>query len=163
MELNALGACLAAIVCSPEQPPLRPVGSSAGDGATVVVKSILDRATDLLSDPQAANSCSISNRTLWQASFDAFFGLLTKYCLSKYDSILQMLLIQAPNDAIVGSEATRAISREMPVDLLRASLPHTDEHQHKVLLDFAQRLMPVTGFSAHGSDSGSVTYESVPG
>ncbi|URE02882.1 hypothetical protein MUK42_00760 [Musa troglodytarum] len=162
MELNALGACLAAIVCSPEQPPLRPVGSSAGDGATVVVKSILDRATDLLSDPQAANGCSISNRTLWQASFDAFFGLLTKYCLSKYDSILQMLLIQAPNDAVVGSEATRAISREMPVDLLRASLPHTDEHQHKVLLDFAQRLMPVTGFSAHGSDSGSVTYESVP-
>ncbi|URD99914.1 hypothetical protein MUK42_30981 [Musa troglodytarum] len=163
MELSALSACLAAVVCSPEQPPLRSVGSSAGDGATILVISVLDQATNLLTDPHSANSCSISNRTLWQASFDAFFGLLTKYCWSKYDSILQMLLIQAPNDAVIGSDASRAISREMPIDLLRASLPHTNEQQREVLLDFAQRSMPVTGFRAHGSSSGPATSESVPG
>ncbi|KAG6506115.1 protein PAT1 homolog 1-like [Zingiber officinale] len=153
MELSALSACLAAIVCSTEQPPLRPIGSASGDGATIVIKSVLDRATHLLTDPHAAGSYSISKRTLWQASFDAFFGLLTEYCLSKYDSILQMLLGGASNNAVLGSEATIAIRREMPVDLLRASLPHTSEHQRKVLIDFAQKLMPVTSFSEHGSIS----------
>ncbi|RWW72420.1 hypothetical protein BHE74_00019771 [Ensete ventricosum] len=132
MELSALSACLAAVVCSSEQPPLRPLGSSAGDGASIIIKSVLDRATDLLTDPHAANNYTVSSRTLWQASFDAFFGLLTKYCLSKYDSIMQMLLMQAPSTAVMGSEATRAISREMPVELLHASLPHTNEHQRKL-------------------------------
>ncbi|CBI34052.3 unnamed protein product, partial [Vitis vinifera] len=75
------------------------------------------------------------------ASFDEFFSLLTKYCLSKYETI---------------------IHREMPVELLRASLPHTDEHQRKLLLDFAQRSMPITGFNTRGS-SGQVTSESVRG
>ncbi|XP_038987859.1 protein PAT1 homolog 1-like [Phoenix dactylifera] len=163
MELSALSACLAAVVCSSEQPPLRPLGSSAGDGASIIIKSVLDRATELLTEPQAASNYSMSNRALWQASFDAFFRLLTKYCLSKYDSIMQMLLMQAPNTSIIGSEAARAISREMPVELLRASLPHTNEHQRKMLLDFAQRSMPITGFSAHGGGSGPVTSESVPG
>ncbi|XP_010907163.2 protein PAT1 homolog 1 isoform X1 [Elaeis guineensis] len=163
MELSALSACLAAVVCSSEQPPLRPLGSSAGDGASMILKSVLDRATDLLTEPHATSNYSMSNRALWQASFDAFFGLLTKYCLSKYDSILQMLLMQALDTSIIGSEAARAISREMPVELLRASLPHTNEHQRKMLLDFAQRSMPVTGFSVHGSGSGPVTSESVPG
>ncbi|KAG1368451.1 protein PAT1 [Cocos nucifera] len=163
MELSALSACLAAVVCSCEQPPLRPLGSSAGDGASIVIKSVLDRATELLTGPHAASNYSMSNRALWQASFDAFFGLLTKYCLSKYDSISQMLLMQAPNTSIIGSEAARAISREMPVELLRASLPHTNEHQRQMLLDFAQRSMPITGFSVHGGGSGPVTSESVPG
>ncbi|XP_077244567.1 protein PAT1 homolog 1-like isoform X2 [Tasmannia lanceolata] len=163
MDLSALSACLAAVVCSPEQPPLRPLGSSAGDGASIIIKSVLERATDLLTDPHASGSYSIPNRTLWQASFDAFFGLLTKYCLGKYDTIVQSLMIQAPNAAIFGSEAARAISREMPVELLRASLPHTNEHQRKLLMDFAQRSMPVTGFNAHGSNGGQISSESVPG
>ncbi|WOL15352.1 hypothetical protein Cni_G24133 [Canna indica] len=163
MELSALSACLAAVVCSSEQPPLRPVGSSAGDGASIIIKSVLDRATDLLTDPHAASNYTVSNRTLWQASFDAFFGLLTTYCLSKYDSIMQMLLLQAPSTEVLGSEATRAISREMPVELLRASLPHTNEHQRKMLVDFAQRSMPITGFGSHGGHSRPESSESVPG
>ncbi|XP_008775079.2 protein PAT1 homolog 1-like [Phoenix dactylifera] len=148
MDLSALSACLAAVVCSSEQPPLRPVGSSAGDGASIIIKSVLERATELLTDRHAATNYSMSNRALWQASFDAFFGLLTKYCQNKYDTITQSLLMQAPNPAIIGPDATRAISREMPVELLRASLPHTDEHQRKLLLAFAQRSMPVTGYNA---------------
>ncbi|KAJ6795088.1 Uncharacterized protein M6B38_227015 [Iris pallida] len=145
MDLSALSACLAAVVCSSEQPPLRPLGSSAGDGASIIIKAVLERATDLLTNPHAASSYSMPNRALWQASFDAFFGLLTKYCLSKYDSIMQSLLMQTPSAKLIGTEATRAISREMPVELLRASLPHTNDHQRQQLLDFAQRSMPNTG------------------
>ncbi|KAJ0516902.1 putative mRNA decay factor PAT1 domain-containing protein [Helianthus annuus] len=146
MELRSLGTCLASVVCSPEQPPLRPLGSPAGDGASVVLKSVLERATELLTDPNAATSCSPTNRAFWQASFDAFFGLLTKYCVSKYESVVQSLLSQGcgPSEmAVMGSDAAKAISREMPIELLRASLPHTNENQRKVLLDFAQRSMPV--------------------
>lgn len=148
MELRALGACLASVVCSLEHPPLRPVGSAAGDGASVVLKSVLERGTELLTDPHAVSNCSMPNRAFWQASFDAFFGLLTKYCFSKYDAVVQSLLTQGggPSDmAVIGSEVARAISREMPVELLRASLPHTNENQRKLLLEFAQRSMPVLG------------------
>ncbi|MCD7461852.1 hypothetical protein HAX54_047269 [Datura stramonium] len=162
MDLNSLSACLAAVVCSSEQPPLRPLGSPAGDGASIILKSVLERATHLLTDSQAANSFSMPNPALWQASFDAFFGLLTKYCLSKYDSIMQSILAQSQPDAeMIGSEAARAVGREMPVELLRASLPHTNEHQRKLLLNFAQRSMPVTGFNAHGGSSGHINPESV--
>ncbi|XP_074592527.1 protein PAT1 homolog 1-like [Curcuma longa] len=140
MNLSALSACLAATVCSTEQPPLRPIGSASGDGATIVVKSVLDRATHLLSDRHAAGSYSISKWTFWQESFDAFFRLLTEYCLRKYDNIQQMLLDKVSKDVIPVSEATIAIRREMPVDLLQSSLPHTSEHQQKVLIDFAEKL-----------------------
>lgn len=162
MDLSALSACLAAVVCSPEQPPLRPLGSSASDGASVILKSVLERATDLLTDPHVAGNYSISIRALWQASFDEFFRLLTSYCFSKYDTIMQSLLMQSQNASVIGLEAARgAISKEMPVELLRASLPHTSENQRKLLLDFAQRSMPVTGFDAHGS--GQINSESAPG
>ncbi|KAK9132823.1 hypothetical protein Scep_012351 [Stephania cephalantha] len=165
MDLSALSVCLAAVVCSSEQPPLRPVGSAAGDGASVILKSVLVRATDLLVDPHAGSSYSMSNRVLWQEAFDAFFALLTKYCMSKYDSIMQSLVMQAgPNTAVIGSDAARAISKEMPVELLRASLPHTNEQQRKLLMDFAQRSMPVTGFNSNGGNgSGHLNSESVPG
>ncbi|GAB4842868.1 hypothetical protein Ancab_012846 [Ancistrocladus abbreviatus] len=164
MDLNALSACLAAVVCSSEQPPLRPLGSPAGDGASIVLISILERAADLLTNPLAAGSCNIPNRTLWQASFDAFYSLLTKYCLSKYDTIVQSILTQTQlGSEIVGSEAANAIRREMPVEVLRASLPHTDEQQKKLLIDFAHRSVPITGFSGHGENSGLVTSESVRG
>ncbi|RVX02932.1 hypothetical protein CK203_023161 [Vitis vinifera] len=163
MDLGALSACFAAVVCSSEQPPLRPLGSSAGDGASVILKSVLERATEILTDPHVAGNCNMNNRALWQASFDEFFGLLTKYCLNKYDSIMQSLLMQASsNMTAVGADAARAISREMPVELLRASLPHTNEHQKKLLLDFAHRSMPVMGFNSQGGGSGShVNSESV--
>ncbi|KAJ6832867.1 uncharacterized protein M6B38_342030 [Iris pallida] len=163
MDLSSLSACLAAVVCSSEQPPLRPLGSSAGDGASIITKAVLERATYLLTDPHATSSYSMPNRALWQASFDAFFGLLTKYCLSKYDSIMQSLFIQTPSAADIGTEATRAVSREMPVELLRASLPHTNDYQRKQLLDFAQRSMPNTGYRAYGGSNVPITSELVPG
>ncbi|XP_059449555.1 protein PAT1 homolog 2-like [Corylus avellana] len=164
MDLRALSACLVAVVCSSEQPPLRPVGSSAGDGASIILKSVLERATELLTDPRGTGNCSTSNRALWQASFDEFFTLLTKYCLSKYETIVQSICSQTqPNTEVIGSEAARAISREMPVELLRASLPHTDEHQRKLLLDFGQRSMPIAGFSVRGGSSGQISSESVKG
>lgn len=164
MDLNALSACLAAVVCSSEQPPLRPVGSPAGDGASVILKSVLERATQLLRDPPPTSNFGTPNRALWQASFDAFFGLLTKYCVSKYDSILQSLISQSPQDKEeVSSEAARVVSGEMPVELLRASIPHTNESQKKLLLNFAHRSMPVTGVSSQGGNSGQVNPESVKG
>ncbi|KAL3508277.1 hypothetical protein ACH5RR_027678 [Cinchona calisaya] len=155
MELKALAACLASVVCSAEHPPLRPVGSPAGDGASVILKSILERATDLLRDPHASGNCSIPNRAFWQASFDALFSLLTKYCFNKYDTAMQSFLTQnLPDVSNVGSDVAKAISKELPVELLRASLPHTSEQQRKLLLDFAQRSMPVQGLSNLGGVSG---------
>ncbi|XP_073311885.1 protein PAT1 homolog isoform X1 [Primulina huaijiensis] len=148
MELKSLAACLASVVCSVEHTPLRPIGSPTGDGATVVLKSVLDRATELLTDPQAAGNCSMPNRSFWQASFDAFFSLLTKYCFNKYDSVVQSVIQGSPDTPDVGSDVAKAISREMPVELLRASLPHTNEQQRKLLLEFAQRSMPVLGSSS---------------
>lgn len=93
---------------------------------------------------------SIPSSALWRASFDAFFGLLTKYCISKYDRIVQSLITQSlPN-----SEVARAVSREMPMELLRASLPHTDESRKKILLNFAQRAIPVTRSNNHDGSGG---------
>ncbi|KAI6690212.1 hypothetical protein NL676_027040 [Syzygium grande] len=125
MDLGSLSACLAAVVCSSEQPPLRPLDSPTGDGASLILKSVLERATDLLTDPHAGTNYTITNRQLWQASFDEFYGLLTKYCVNKYDSTIQSLLMQAPTTSmpVIGADAAKAISREMPVELLRASLP----------------------------------------
>ncbi|KAK6154524.1 hypothetical protein DH2020_008772 [Rehmannia glutinosa] len=104
MELKSLAACLASVVCSAEHPPLRPIGYTAGDGATVILKSVLERATELLTDPHAAENCSAQNRAFWQASFDAFFGLLTKYCFNKYDSVVQSFIsVGSPDVTAAGS------------------------------------------------------------
>jgi len=153
MELSDLSACLAAIVCSSLQPPLRPLGSPAGDWASVIIKSVLDRATVLLTDQHVASTYSMQNRALWQASFDAFFGLLTQYCMSKFDSVVHTAQLQPAAAAV--------ISREMPVELLRASLPHTNADQRKQLLSFAQRTVPVGTHSSHGSGSGPMMSDSV--
>ncbi|KAL9252057.1 PAT1 homolog 2-like protein [Drosera capensis] len=161
MDLNALGACLAAVVCSSEQPPLRPLGSPAGDGASFLLKAVLDRATTLLTTHHiAGGNCSLPSRTLWWASFDAFFSLLTKYCLSKYGVALQL----ATSD-IIGSVTARAatISKEMPVEVLRASLPHTDEQQRQFLANIARRPCPPPGFSNNGETIKDATSESVKG
>ncbi|KAL0908791.1 hypothetical protein M5K25_023300 [Dendrobium thyrsiflorum] len=145
MDLSTLSACLAAVVCSSEQPPLRPIGSAAGDGASMVIRSVVEKATELLKDHHGTSTYSIQSRALWQESFNAFFGLLLKYCLSKYESIAQSLLLNSQDSSMTGSEATHAIRKEMPVELLRASLPHTDEHQRKLLLELARRSMPAAG------------------
>ncbi|KAK4779117.1 hypothetical protein SAY86_006645 [Trapa natans] len=149
MDIRALSACLVAVVCSSEQPPLRPLGSPAGDGASLVLKSVLDRATVLLTDPRASAHYSIPNRNLWQVTFNEFFVLLTKYCLMKYETIFQSFFTSQNPLSLetIGSEANRAVSQEMPVELLRASLPHTDENQRKILIDFAHHSMPVAAFN----------------
>ncbi|KAK1681737.1 hypothetical protein QYE76_042585 [Lolium multiflorum] len=121
-------------VCSSLQPPLQPLGYAAGDGASIVIMSVLDRATKLLTDQHVASTYSMQNRGLWQASFDAFFRLLTEYCMSKFDNVVHTAQMQP--------SAAAAISREIPVELLRASLPHTNERQRKQLLNFAQRTVP---------------------
>lgn len=143
MDLSDLSACLAAVVCSSLQPPLRPLGSPAGDWASVIIKYVLDRATVLFTDHHVASNYSMRNRSLWQASFDAFFGLLTQYCMSKFDRVVHTAQLQPA--------AATVITREMPVELLRASLPHTNEAQRKQLLSFAQRTVPVGTHSSHGS------------
>lgn len=51
MDLGALGACLAAVVCSSEQPPLHPLGSTVGDCASRILVSVLERAAELLLIP----------------------------------------------------------------------------------------------------------------
>lgn len=150
MDLSGLSACLAAIVCSSEQPPLRPLGYAAGDGATVIIKSVLDRATELLTEQLAASNYSVPNRALWQASFNSFFGLLTKYCISKFDSLVHSV------------HTATAIRRELPVELLRASLPHTDERQRGLLLEFAKRTVPVIGHSSQRAPGGTIASETVP-
>ncbi|CAL4952485.1 unnamed protein product [Urochloa decumbens] len=150
MDLSGLSACLAAIVCSSEHPPLRPLGYAAGDGATVIIKSALDRATELLTEQLAASNYSVPNRALWQASFNAFFGLLTKYCISKFDSLVHTV------------HSAAAVRRELPIELLRASLPHTDEQQRRLLLEFAQRSMPVTDHGSQRAPGGTMASETVP-
>ncbi|XP_020576615.1 uncharacterized protein LOC110022145 isoform X2 [Phalaenopsis equestris] len=144
MDLSTLSACLAAVVCSSEQPPLRPIGSAAGDGASMVIKSVLERA-EFLKDDHGTSTYSIHSRAWWQESFNAFFRLLLKYCLSKYETIMQSLASSSHDSSMAGSEATLAIRKEMPVELLHASLPHTNEQQRKQLLELAQRSMPATG------------------
>ena len=76
---------------------------------------------------------------------------------------MQSLLVQGmENVSVIGSDAAKAISREMPVELLRASLPHSNDHQRKLLLDFGQRSVPVVGFNSYtGSSSGHVNSETV--
>ncbi|XVF20927.1 hypothetical protein REPUB_Repub12eG0046000 [Reevesia pubescens] len=159
MDLRALSACLVAVVCSLEQPPLRPLGSPAGDGASVILKSVLERATQLLSHP--SGNCSMPNYAFWRASFDEFFALLTKYCVSKYETIMQSIhnQSQATTD-VIGSEGIR---REMPCELLRASLPHTDEAQRKLLMDFSQRSVPMNGSNSPAGSTSPINSESVRG
>ncbi|KAJ6752448.1 hypothetical protein OIU85_002829 [Salix viminalis] len=146
MGLGSLSACLAAVACSSERPPLRPLGSSAGNGASLVLLSVLERATKLLNDLHDAGDYNATNQALWKASFDEFFGLLIKYCINKYDSIMQ--------SSLSDSDPAEAIKRELPMDLLRASVPLTNDYQKKVLYDLSQR-------SLVGQDGGGINSEAV--
>ncbi|XP_031256468.1 protein PAT1 homolog 1-like isoform X3 [Pistacia vera] len=151
MDLRALSACLIAVVCSSEQPPLRPLGSSAGDCATLILISVLERASELL----AHAAGSMRNLDLWHASFDNFFDLLTKYCMSKYETIKQSQSSTENN--------SEAIKREMPRELLRASLPHTNEEQLNSLRNFANQCESNAGSIAYAGRGGQIISESVRG
>ncbi|KAE8713136.1 lysine-specific histone demethylase 1-like protein 1 [Hibiscus syriacus] len=159
MDIHALSSCLVAVVCSSEQPPLRPLGSPAGDGASVILKSVLERASQVLSHP--CGNCSMPSYAFWRASCDEFFTLLTKYCVSKYESIMQSIQNQTPPTAeVIGLEAIR---REMPCELLRASLPHTNEGQRKLLMDFSQHSVPDNGSDSSTGSNRQISSESVKG
>ncbi|KAK8651918.1 hypothetical protein V6N13_141493 [Hibiscus sabdariffa] len=66
MDLRALSFCLAAVVCSSEQPPLRPLGSPAGDGASFILKRVLDRATKLMTGFRAGGDYNMGNQGLFR-------------------------------------------------------------------------------------------------
>lgn len=158
MDLRALSACLAAVVCSSEQPPLRPIGSPSGDGASVVLVSLLERAA---ADEVVKNS----NGGLWRASFDEFFTLLTKYCRSKYETIHGQKQENAAAAAGDVLDLEVAIKREMPAELLRASLRHTSEEQRNFLLNFGRKASssqaPVSELTTGTARGGQVNSESV--
>ncbi|CAN8275161.1 unnamed protein product [Cochlearia groenlandica] len=155
MDLRALSACLAAVVCSSEQPPLRPIGSPSGDGASVVLVSLLERAAEVLvvAAPRVNNHGN-SNDGLWRASFDEFFSLLTKYCRSKYETI------HGQNQDNEADVLEGAIKREMPAELLRASLRHTNEDQRNFLLNFGRKASQISE-STTRVKGGRVNSESV--
>ncbi|KAJ4726632.1 protein PAT1-like 1-like [Melia azedarach] len=140
MDLPALSACLRAVVCSAEQPPLRSLGSPAGDGASHILMSVLERAAKLLKDPLTAGNYDMNTRSDWQVSFNEFFNLLWKYSVSKFEGVMQSLRLQVPLDMVVDAgEVARAIKREVPFELLEGSAPLTTDHQKQLLYEFSQR------------------------
>jgi DNA topoisomerase 2-associated protein PAT1 len=149
MDLCSLSACLAAVVCSSEQPPLRPLGSSAGNGASLILLSVLERATELLNDLHDASDYNATNGALWKASFDEFFSLLIKYCINKYDGIMQ--------SSLSDSDPAESIKRELPMELLRASVPLTNDYQKKLLYDLSQRSL----VGQDGGNGGDINSEVV--
>ncbi|XP_010466506.1 PREDICTED: uncharacterized protein LOC104746679 [Camelina sativa] len=155
MDLRALSACLAAVVCSSEQPPLRPIGSSAGDGASVVLISLLERAAEVVVVPRVMHGNP--NDGLWRASFDEFFNLLTKYCRSKYETI------RGQNQGSAADVLELAIKREMPAELLRASLRHTNDDQRNYLLNFGRKPSAISESASHARGGGQINSESVRG
>jgi DNA topoisomerase 2-associated protein PAT1 len=74
--------------------------------------------------------------------------------MSKFDSVV--------DTAQLHRTAAAAIGREIPVELLCASLPHTNEDERKHLLNFSQCAVPVSSNSSHGSGTGPMTSDSVP-
>ncbi|KAG2317406.1 hypothetical protein Bca52824_020528 [Brassica carinata] len=152
MDLRALSACLAAVVCSSEQPPLRPIGSSAGDGASVVLISLLERAAEVVVAPRV-----VIHDGLWRASFDEFFNLLTKYCRSKYETI------RSQNQGSAADVLEVAIKREMPAELLRASIRHTSDDQRNYLLNFGRKPSAIISESASHARGGQINSESLRG
>ncbi|CAH8380725.1 unnamed protein product [Eruca vesicaria subsp. sativa] len=154
MDLRALSACLAAVVCSSEQPPLRPIGSSSGDGASVVLISLLERAAEVVAVPRGIHGSSSDG--LWRASFNEFFNLLTKYCRSKYETI------RSQNQGSAADVLELAIKREMPAELLRASLRHTSDDQRNYLLNFGRKPSAISESASHAR-GGQINSESVMG
>lgn len=148
MDLRALSACLAAVVCSSEQPPLSPLGSPSGDGASVVLVSLLERAAEIA-------RINNSNDGLWRASFDEFFSLVTKYCRSKYETI------HGQNQDNAAHVLEVAIKREMPAELLHASLRHTSDDQRNFLLNFGHKASPVSDSTTSRARDGQINSESV--
>eukprot|EP00250_Pteridium_aquilinum_P004774 c14980_g1_i1 orf=155-2395(+) len=166
MDLKTVSACVAAVVSSSEQPPLRPFGSASGDGASLILKSLLDRATYLLRD--STFTFSMEDRESWQEIFDIFFLVLYKYCTNTFDRILHTMAMSSSLEGALGinEAAAEKMSKEMPIELLRASLPHMNEQQRKALLDFTQRSIAMgisSGQNARGDISHANSADEAPG
>ena len=162
MDLPSLSACLLSVVLASEPAPLRPMGAAAGDGATVILRSVLERASIVRRDRHAYYSQQ--SLSIWQHAFDAFFALLTKYCTNKYDSVIHSLLMSYPgNIPAINAAADEALKKEIPVELLQATLPHTSEQQRKLLYDLitnragAMSGLPNQGASADSHASSTAT------
>eukprot|EP00245_Coleochaete_scutata_P002042 TRINITY_DN1261_c0_g1_i1.p1 TRINITY_DN1261_c0_g1~~TRINITY_DN1261_c0_g1_i1.p1 ORF type:complete len:285 (-),score=48.13 TRINITY_DN1261_c0_g1_i1:1007-1783(-) len=154
MDLPALSACLAAVVIASDHAPLRPMGAPAGDGATIILRALLDRATQILAE-RGGSTVPVQHQAMWQASFDAFFALLSKYCSNKFESIVNSMALSSGGDMnAITVAAAAAMSKELPVEILWASLPHTNEHQRKLLLEFTQRSMSMVGITSSMGNEG---------
>ncbi|KAE8684651.1 Topoisomerase II-associated protein PAT1, putative isoform 2 [Hibiscus syriacus] len=154
--IHALSACLVAVVVPQSSHHLGHLEALLGMVSSVILKSVLERASQVLSHP--CGNCSMPSL---HSSFDEFFTLLTKYCVSKFESIMQSIHNQSPpTTEAIGSEA---ISHEMPCELLRASLPHTNEGQRKLLMDFSKRSVPDNGSNSPAGSNSQIGSESVKG
>jgi DNA topoisomerase 2-associated protein PAT1 len=118
--------------------------------------SLLERAAEVVVVPRVIHGSS--NDGLWRASFDEFFNLLTKYCRSKYETI------RGQNQGSAADVLEMAIKREMPAELLRASLRHTNDDQRNYLLNFGGRKPSAISESAsRARGGGQINSESVMG
>lgn len=155
MDLPSLSACLLSVVLASETSPLRPMGAPAGDGATVILRSILERASMVRRDRHTFHTPQ--SLTIWQHAFDAFFSLLTKHCTNKYDSVIHSLMMLYPgNIPAINAAADEALKKEIPVELLQATLPHTSEQQRKLLYDLiTNRAGAMSGIPNQGASADS--------
>lgn len=140
MDLRTLSACVEAVVSSPELPAFRPFSSASGEGVSLIMKTLLDRATSLLTDSTFPPTL-MQDRKSWQATFDRFFHVLFNYCTNTFDRILHTTAMSssAEGSLSISEAAAEKMSKELPIELLRATLPHMNEQQRKALLDFTQR------------------------
>jgi DNA topoisomerase 2-associated protein PAT1 len=148
LDLAALSACLATALGAVEYPPLRPLRSVNGDGATVVLLAVLDRASVVLSGQEGGPPPSAMAQEIWQSNFDSFFGLLAKHCSAKFEAIAAA----AEAGGGMNAAAAAAIGAEVPVELLRSSLPHTNDNQRAFLLDTIRKTVAAGGFAHGGRD-----------
>lgn len=163
MDLPSLSACLLSVVLASEAAPLRPMGAPAGDGATVILRSLLEKASMARRDRHVFQTPQ--SVTIWQHAFDAFFTLLTKYCTNKYDSVVHSLMMLYPgNIPAINAAADEALKKEIPVELLQATLPHTSEQQRKLLYDLiTNRTGAMSGTSNQAADNHASSTATVRG
>ncbi|CAI7884344.1 unnamed protein product [Closterium sp. NIES-53] len=138
-SLDVAAACLAAVVLAPEAPPFAS-HTPAGRAATSVLRTLLDRAANVRAAAAAsanAAACAaphshhqvqfqLQQQLLsWQIGFDAFFDRLSSALC------FRAILSSLPLPAV----AAAAVSKEMPLELLRSALPHTSQEQRDQLFD----------------------------
>ncbi|GJP52579.1 hypothetical protein CLOM_g11687 [Closterium sp. NIES-68] len=132
-SLDVAAACLAAVVLAPEAPPFAS-HTPAGRAATSVLRTLLDRAANVRAAAAASANAAVcaaphsqhqvqfqlqQQLASWQIGFDAFFDRLSSALC--FRAILSSLPLPAT--------AAAAVSKEMPLELLRSALPHTSQEQ----------------------------------